>query len=60
MRAVVIPEMVGMAGVVDIEQATSVRAIAGHDFGEPRRESMIEMNQLLLSSTHTRVAQPQS
>ena len=30
----------------------------GSIFGEPRRESMIEINQLRLSSTRTRVAQP--
>ncbi len=35
-----------------------VRAIAGHIFDEPRRESMIWIKQLRLSSTQTRVAQP--
>jgi len=36
----------------------SVRAIAGRVFGEPRRESMIEINQLRWSAAQPRVAQP--
>src|ERR1035438_8855745 len=37
---------------------TTVRAIAGRAFGEPRRGSMIEINQLRWSASHPHVAQP--